>query len=151
MRSIDRPHIARPGGFTLAETAAAVVLLGLAMTMTVRMLDALAQQRRSAEQRELALLEAANLLERLTLREWSSLTAERLGAERLSPAAAGRLPAGRLKLDVQDLPLGESEPLCRRLEVEIRWRGPAGEPRPVRLVAWVYRTPGGAAARESEP
>ena len=125
----------RPG-FTMFELAVACVLLcALASVATTTLVWRGAEQR-TADARLLATLEAGNLLERLTLLEWSALTAEGLAREQLPAAASARLPAAQLSLTVDEL----TEPvLAKRISVEIQFTNPAGAPaRPVRLTGWVY-------------
>src|SRR5688500_7371071 len=83
-------------GVTLLETVAATAVLAACALLVAQALDRIAVQRRTAERRELALLEAANLMERLTLSPWDELSEERLSAE--EAAGLERLPGAQLKI-----------------------------------------------------
>ncbi len=58
---------------TLLELAVAGALLGTLLVVCLQLLQATAAQRRLADQRQLALLEVGNVLERLAARPWSDL------------------------------------------------------------------------------
>ena len=83
---------ARRRGSLLLEMAMAAVMLTVAMALTVKVLGYAGQQRRSAEQRQRAILEVANVMERITAEPFDEVTAER-ARPALDLAGGGRLAA----------------------------------------------------------
>ena len=122
----------------LAETAAAGLILALAMVLIVRLVSWTAVERRSAERRGWAIQEAANAMEVLAALPFDRLTtASARAAAKLSPSAAAILPGGAVEVAVSD------EAPMKRISLSIRWAGPSGRPEsPVRLTAWVARKGG---------
>ena len=115
------------------------VMLAIAMTLTVQVLGHAGQQRRAAEHRQRAILEVANIMERITALPFDLVTAERARRLSISPTAAGTLPGAELSVEV-----AEEQPApgrsSKRIAVRLRWRGRSGEwEAPVRLTTWVER------------
>ncbi len=136
-RAIRRP------GFGLIEMAVTGVLIAAAMAATLHVVGWVALERRAVERRQRAVLEASNLMERITARPWESLSTEALGSIRMAEASAALLPGSTLGIQVESI---ENTPLRKRITVEIRWLDRSGRPEaPVRFVAWAYRR--GEAAR----
>jgi hypothetical protein len=101
-------------------------------------------EQRALRQRQAAMNEAANVLERLSIRPWNELTDKGLGELPLSAAARQSVAEGRLEVHVTQ-PAGDSG--AKRISVQIRWPDRDGRPeRTVRLTAWRYR-----AAEEVHP
>ncbi|WP_158633449.1 hypothetical protein [Tautonia sociabilis] len=128
------PHRRPPGpgrrGFSLIESTIAVLLLMTAMATTVRALAWVARDRRAAERRAVALREAENLLDRLSLADPEA------APPALSDEAATSLPGGEVVIDRR--PEEGEGPAMERLSVTIRYEDRPGEPaRPVRLTTWV--------------
>jgi len=126
-------------GFTLLEVSVAGALLAVATLLAVqtRGVHAAAGRAQSAEQ--IALAEAENLLERLTVWPWDELDSENLQGLTLDDAAAAALSGATLEVTV-DPPRGA--PPAKRIAVQITYAGAGGPAaRSVRLVAWRYRTP----------
>ncbi len=126
----------RRGLYLLEMSVAGVLLLAL-MTLCVRYFAVTATQRMALDQRQAALGEAANIMERATARPWSDLTAEELSKISLSPETKFALPEGELKIDLAD---EDAKPEAKRITVTIRWQDKEGQwVQPVRLAAWRYR------------
>lgn len=124
----------RRRGMTLIELTVAVALLATAMTVTVRLVGWIAEERRATERRQRAAVEAANLLERVVERPWDDLSRE----VSLSPEARRQLPGGEARVEAV-----ESSGM-KRVRVEVRWRDKTGAfVTPVRLTTWVARRGGG--------
>ncbi len=121
----------------LAETAAAAVLLAVAMVATVKLLGWTAAERRASERRGWALQEAANTMETLTALPFDRLTQEEAGRRaELSGAAQEVLPGGRMHVEIHD----EPSPPMKRIHLTLRWAGASGlGEAPVRLTAWIGR------------
>lgn len=124
-------------GFTLLEVTVASIIMAMMLTVCLQFFRATAAGRRAQEHRQTAIREAANLMERLTVRRWDELTPATVGRVRLSQEAREALPNGQLEIDLTESPEG---PDAKRIAVLIRWEDRAGRPKlPVRLVAWKYR------------
>ncbi len=124
-------------GTTLLELIVAVALLAAMTAAAMQMLRVTAAQRRATSARQAAVLEAANLMERLAARSWDELTEEGVQDVELSPEARRRLPAGELEIDITS---PTDQPDARRIALRLRWQGDSGQLlRPVRLLAWRYR------------
>ncbi|WP_435016122.1 type IV pilus modification PilV family protein [Tundrisphaera sp. TA3] len=129
----------RRRGFGLVEMTATAVMLVAAMTITVQLVGWVAAERRSVARRERALLEAANLLERLAARPWDDLTPDAAKALTLSDATRAALPGAALSIEVA--PAGAPE--AKRITVAITWRDRSGSAEaPARLVGWAHRRGG---------
>ena len=121
-------------GMTLLELAVACTLLGTLLVVCLQLLSATAAQRRAADQRQLALIEVGNVLERVALRPWSDLTAKNLAGEKPSAWLGNRLPGAELKIEAV---ASSTEPKAKRITVSLRWQDVAGRflP-PVAVTTW---------------
>ncbi len=72
---------------SLIEVSAAIVLLGALATVVVQALEWTLVERREAERREVAMIEAANVMERLAATKWESLSPRESTEEPLSAVA----------------------------------------------------------------
>jgi hypothetical protein len=134
------PKAGRRPGFGLIEMAVTGILIATAMAATLQVVGWVALERRAVERRERALLEASNLLERITARSWDDLSTEALKTMTISDPASSFLPGSALDLKVVPF---EDLPARKKITVEILWRDRSGRSEaPVRLVAWVYRRGG---------
>jgi len=126
-------------GSLLLEASMAVALLALVFMAVSQLLAVAGRQRREAQWRWQATLEAANVLERVMARPWDELTTDGLAALTLSAQTARRLPDPRLRVDTQPLP---GPPAAKRIRVRLDWVNLAGDRgQPVVLVAWKHNIP----------
>ena len=115
----------------------AAVLLMIAMTLTVKVIGLVALERRASERRQRALLEVANLMERITAYSFDEVTPDLAGRLTLSPPARQSLPDPELAVDVAGSEPGPGRS-AKRIAIRLRWRGPDGEwVAPVRLTSWI--------------
>lgn len=129
----------RRSGFTVIECCAAAALLAAALTVVVTLLTSVARQRQAASWQAQAVIEADNLLERITDEPYAALTSEHIVAMTSSECVAESLPNGAVEAQIDE------EAGRKRIEVKISWRGPRSEQaRRHRVVTWVY-------ARENRP
>lgn len=136
MRSFPAPSARR--GSSLVEICVAAAMLAAGLSAVVATLGSVAHGRRAAEQRQIAIEEAENVLERLTAEPWADLSVERIEQLQTTSHIGTRLPAGQLTVKLVTTP---GAPDARRLDVEIRWRkSPGGSAAPVRLTTWIYGT-----------
>jgi type II secretory pathway pseudopilin PulG len=124
-------------GMTLLELAVAGTLLGTLLVVCLQLLQATAAQRRAADQRQLALVEVGNVLERVAARRWADLTSESVAGEKPSAWLGDRLPGAELKIELS-APSGE--PVAKRIAVALRWRDRNGRYLPpVKITTWRYK------------
>ena len=129
----------RRRGSLLVEVAMAAVLLMIAMTLTVKVLGLVALERRASERRQRALVEVANVMERITAHPFDDVTPELAGRLTLSTSARQSLSDSELAVDVAGSEPGPGRS-AKRIAIKLRWRGPNGEwMAPVRLTSWIER------------
>jgi hypothetical protein len=117
----------------------ATVLLMIAMTLTVKVLGTVAIERRASERRQRALIEIANVMERVTAYPFEQVTPELAQRFLLSPTARHSLPDSELAVNVTGREPGPDRS-AKRIAISLRWRGPGGEwLAPVRLTSWIER------------
>jgi prepilin-type N-terminal cleavage/methylation domain-containing protein len=127
---VTRPRQSR--GFQLIELLAAVVLLGIALTLIATLMQATLVGRRHAADQRLALLELSNQMERWAARDWSELVIGPARAVPSTPEIERQLSHPRLELEIS-----EYQGL-KRLALTLRWRqGPKLDHAPARLVSYV--------------
>jgi Tfp pilus assembly protein PilE len=124
-------------GMFLIEMAVAGVLLLALTALCVKYFAVTAAQRRALDQRQAALIEAGNVMERIDTVGWGDLSTERLSKMSLSPETKLALPEGEIKIDLGN---EDAKPAAKRITVTIRWQDNEGRwTQPVRLVAWRYQ------------
>jgi hypothetical protein len=129
---------AQRGSF-LAEAALSAAMLMMAMTLTVRVVGWVGAEHRSWDRRQLAALEASNLMEQLTSRPFDAVTTRVEQELSLSPQARQSLPGAELKVDVVERDQAGG-PSSKRVSIRLRWLARSGQfDAPVRLVSWIYR------------
>jgi hypothetical protein len=122
---------------TLIEVSVSILLVASLGSLVVGALVSRARQQRAIDCRELAVAEAANLMEQLTSLSWNDLTRERLAPLKLSDSIRQSIPAATLAVMVEP---SVDKPDAKRISIQIEYSGPSGQAvRPVRLTSWVYR------------
>ena len=135
----------RRRGYSMIELLVAAGLLATLLTVCVQLTGAASAEQRALRQRQAAMNEAANVLERLSIRPWNELTDKSPGELPLSAAARQSIPEGRLEVHVAQ-PADQAG--AKRISVIIRWPDRNGRPeQTVRLTAWRYVDVGPALAR----
>lgn len=131
----------RRSGLTVLELVVTLVLLGTVATCAIPPLRAVQLQRREHDRRELALQEAANLLERFTVRGWEAVDPSAAAELTLSEEAAARLPEALLQVTVSSSDATtDTEPSRKAITVELSWKNAAGQQvQPVRLTTFLFR------------
>lgn len=126
-------------GSMLVEMTIAAAMIAAAMVMTVKVLGYAAHQRREAEHRQRALLEASNIMERITAVPYEEVTPEKTQGYIISPVSAALLPGLELNVNIQEQGASPDRPV-KRIAVRLRWKGRSGEwEAPVRLTTWIER------------
>jgi hypothetical protein len=114
----------------------------VAMTLTLKVLGWVALERRSAERRQRALFEVANVMERITAYPFEDVTPDLARRITLSETARAMLPDAELALQIGDGAQAAGR-AARRIAIRLRWRGSSGEwEAPVRLTSWIERERG---------
>lgn len=127
--------VARRGGFSAFEMTVAVLLLASVFATLGPMLTWIRQQRRRAEERQLAVLELANAAERLSLLPYERMTSQPSPSLQLSPEAEQALSEAQLTAEVND----ETDPSAKRVTLQLAWREDGvRESAPLRLVIWRF-------------
>lgn len=155
----------RHRGFTMIEMVAAGAMLVVLLAVSMQFFQASAVHRRMTRQRELAIQEVANLMERLAAIPWQDLTAEKANQVQLSELARNSLPGAQLTIEVSqpaekpsdgkaaakpvaakaaDGKPSLEEPPAKRILVALAWEDASRRlGQPIRLTAWRYRNGGG--------
>jgi hypothetical protein len=121
----------------LLELAVAATLLGTLLVVSLQLATALAAQRHVADQRQIAILEMGNVLERVASRPWAELKQESAAAERISPMALRRLPAAELKVEITE---STAKPPAKRIAVSLRWKDGHGQMLPpMTVTTWKWK------------
>ena len=132
-------------GFSMIELLVAAGLLATLLTVCVQLSGVASAEQRALGQRQAAMNEAANVLERLSIRPWNELTDKDLGELPLSAAARQSVPDGRLEIHVAQ---PADQPGAKRISVILRWPDRDGRPeQTARLTAWRCGDAGRALAR----
>lgn len=101
------------------------------------MLQVVAHERRSTEQRQFALQHAANLLERTTQQEWSKLTPGAVALQDAEEELRLILPGLEQQVLVHEV-AGEAQ--ARQIVASVRWKNKTGEyVQPLKLSTWRYQ------------
>jgi prepilin-type N-terminal cleavage/methylation domain-containing protein len=111
----------RPRGFTIAESAIALAILGVIMAVVAQVGLWAIHERMRVGERQTAQELAANVLERARACPWDELTSEWGAAQTLPEAYAGR--GWKLEVRVESQ---ESRPLTRQVSVTLRWKPTSG-------------------------
>jgi hypothetical protein len=118
----------------------AASLLATLLSVSVQLSGTASSEQRALRQRQAAMNEAANVLERISIRPWKELNDKSLGQLPLSAAARQSLPQGRLEIHVAQ-PADQAG--VKRISVILRWPDRDGRPeQAARLTAWRHVPPG---------
>ncbi len=136
---VKQPQDAR-SGLTLFELVVALFVLTTAMVAIVQLLAVAASQRRTIEQRRVALRETANQAERISLLPWNEMQTAELATWDLSEESRKTLPQATTAMEIHE----ESEPVkSRRIRLMIRSPNTVGQSIDLAdLTVWKF-APGG--------
>jgi Tfp pilus assembly protein PilV len=124
-------------GMMMLEVIVAGVLLGALLVTCLQLVSATVAQRRAADQRQCAIQELANVMERIAARPWAELTTAALAAEKLSPTAGDQLPGAELKVEVYT---EAKQPDAKRITAALRWQDRSGRlVAPATITTWRYK------------
>lgn len=123
-------------GFSLVELVIACLLVAAAAACTLPTAGWIMVERRTAQRRQMAAEEVANLMERVTCLPWQGITPPRIAQIGLDPEIERQLPDATLAATV------DSDEQAKRIGLALSWTDRAGQAvAPVRLTTWVFRQP----------
>jgi Tfp pilus assembly protein PilE len=132
----------RPGknmtarGFTMLEVVVSGTLLAAVLIVSARMVWSIASQRAAILDRQTAVTETANIMERLFAKPWNDLTQETVDRVQLSADFQRALPSGKLSIELASLP---ETPPAKKILIKVTWLHKPNQPhRSVQLVALKY-------------
>jgi type II secretory pathway pseudopilin PulG len=142
MTQVSSMRSTRPrGGFSLVEVIVSTVLLGTVTVTLAPLFGWITQQRRAADHRQMAVLEVANLTERIAAQEWHQVTNEGLAELTVSDSVQQALDTPKLETSVSLIP---GPPEAKRIMVQLSWRDRGGNRvAPVTVVNWLHNRKGG--------
>ena len=124
-------------GFTLLEVVISGTLLAAVLIVSARMVWSIAGQREAILDRQTALAEAGNVMERLFARPWDALSDDVVKGVAPSDDFQRALPGGQLSIEISTLP---EDPAAKRILVNVSWMHEPDQPdRSVQLVALKYQ------------
>ncbi len=124
------------GGFTLLEISVSIVILGAMASLIAQALLWRAAQQRSIQWRELAVVEAGNLMERAAALDANDLSQANLEALPVPAGLLSHKPPAAIHWRLEPV---ADEPAARRINLEIQLPGKAGaDGRSVCLTGWKY-------------
>lgn len=110
---------------TLFELVVALFVLTTAMVAIVQLLAVAASQRRTIDQRRVAMTEVANQAERIALLPWSKLSPDESSTWDLSAEFRKTLPQATTTMEIRE----EAEPVkSRRIRLIVRSPNTVGQP-----------------------
>jgi Tfp pilus assembly protein PilV len=122
-------------GISLVEVTVAAVVLSALVLMLGQSVGWVATARKDADRRQVALLEAGNVMEQITALPFEEIDNKRGREVRLSDYAHQLLGADALVVEVQAV---EGEPKSKRISVGVGYKEPKDRQGLIRLTAWVY-------------
>jgi len=113
-----------------------LIVLTVLIGVTTQALLTISHQRRAIQRRQLALQDAANLMEEIMVLPWDDAEKERIRNFQLSDQTNDALPSATLEFDIVD---EAAQPRAKRVTITISWLNRAGQiAKPVKLTAWKY-------------
>ena len=122
-------------GISLVEVTVAAVVMSALVAMLGQAVGWVAMARREADRRQIALLEAANAMERITSHPFDQIDTGDAGQARLSDYARQLLGDDALAVDVQT---AEGDPPAKRITVAVAYKESDRGQGSIRLTSWVY-------------
>src|SRR5437764_12237062 len=124
-------------GMTIAELMVALFIMTTAMVAIVQLLAAAGGQRRTIEQRRIALQEVANEAERVAILSWDEAAPEKLTTWQPSAELTAALPQATCTAEVSE---EAGPPVARRVRLSVTWPNASGQMRePIEVSLWKFR------------
>ncbi|MBW8883213.1 MAG: hypothetical protein JF612_00245 [Planctomycetia bacterium] len=122
---------------TIAELMVALFIMTTAMVAIVQLLAAAAGQRRTVEERRIALAEVANAAERVATLSWEETSPEKLATWKPSAEFTAALPQATCAAEVTE---ESGPPATRRIRLSVTWANAVGQTRePVTIALWKFK------------
>jgi hypothetical protein len=123
---------------TIFEVAVSAVVLGAVVTTAAQLVQWSVNLHQVALKKRCALEAATSVLDRISARPWSAITADSVKNVSLPPEAKEFLADGRLSATVSD---EAEQPRGKKIAVEISWAERAGtRTQHVHLSTWVFQS-----------
>jgi prepilin-type N-terminal cleavage/methylation domain-containing protein len=122
-------------GFSLVEVTVAAVVLSALVVMLGQAIGWVAVARRDSDRRQIALLEAGNVLEQITANSFDQIDAQSALRVKLSDYARQLLGDDALTIDVQT---DEGDAAAKRITVAVAYQESVRGQGSLRLTTWVY-------------
>ena len=124
-------------GMTISELMVALFIMTTAMVAIVQLLAAAAGQRRTIEQRRVALAEVANEAERAALISWDDSAPDKLTTWQPSAELKATLPQATCTAEVTE---EAGTPAARRIRLSVAWPNAVGQMGdPVAVSLWKFQ------------
>lgn len=135
LRATGRPGSAQRRGFTLVEMMVSGILLTTVFMIVVPSIFWVHREQRQSEQRQVALVEVENLMERVAALPFRQINQPTVDKYVLSEGVLQQLPEADLKIQIEET---GNLPLMKKIQIRLGWRDPRGTRlQPVRLTSWV--------------
>jgi len=126
---------------TILELTVSLFILTTAMLAIVQLLSATAGQRRTIEQRRIALQAVANEAERVARLSWDEATPDKLTSWEAPAELTAILPSAKCTAEVSD---EAGPPKARRICLQVDWTNSVGQPvEPTAVTIWKFAREGG--------
>lgn len=133
--AVRRLQLRMRRGFTLIEMMVSGVLLTTVFMIVVPSIYWVHREQKQSEQRQVALVEVENLMERTAALPFPEMTQATVDKFALSESALQQLPDADLKIRIQET---KDLPLMKKIQIQLGWRDQRGLiQQPVRLTSWV--------------
>ena len=128
----------RKNGISLVELIVASAILAVMMAVSLQLLGLVASGRKAVQQRQTAVREAGNFMQRASALPWDKLDQQTLEGFSLSGNTADELQDARLIVTVLETPSAELK--TKRISISITWKDNKGQlVAPVKLTAWRHQ------------
>ena len=124
-------------GMTIAELMVALFIMTTAMVAIVQLLAAAAGQRRTIEQRRVALAEVANEAELVARISWDDSSPDKLTSWQPSAELTAALPQATCAVEVTE---EAGPPAARRIRLSVAWPNSVGQiGEPIAVSLWKFK------------
>jgi prepilin-type N-terminal cleavage/methylation domain-containing protein len=131
-------------GMTVLEMSIALLILTVALGGVLQLVSTAAKQRRTGEERRLALQELANQAERVAILPWDELTEAKLATLKPSAECEAANPTATIAATLAE---DDGPPAAKRIRIEVAWTNAVGQQvDPLGVTLWRY-----APAEEAQP
>jgi hypothetical protein len=120
----------------MTELVVSTVLLGTLLAAAVPTLRWVGSEQHAIDHRQIAMLEAENLMDKITSQEWDRIDPRYATTLKISDEAQRQLTDA--KLDISVTPSTDAN--AKRVSLSLSWQERKRLPvAPIRLTTWVYR------------